>query len=146
MNNYINNISNINPDLWGPHGWKFLHYITLTYPNKPKQKDKENYKMFFQLLGEILPCEKCKINYKKHINETPISEKILSSKYNLIVWLINMHNKVNYINNKKQYNLEEVLDELFNKNNTSEIFGISNKIFILVIIILIILCVYMLKC
>ncbi len=139
MNNYINNINNISPDIWGPYGWKFLHYITLTYPKKPTQKDKENYKFFFQILGEILPCDKCKINYKKHISESPLSEKILNSKYNLVVWLVNMHNKVNYLNDKKQYKLDEVINELFNKKNT------SNKIFILIIIILIILCIYLLK-
>ena len=28
------------PDVWGPHGWKFIHYVTLGYPDKPTKEDK----------------------------------------------------------------------------------------------------------
>ena len=49
----------ITPNLWGPHGWKFIHYVTFGYPINPTNQDKENYKMFFLSLQNILPCSKC---------------------------------------------------------------------------------------
>ena len=34
----------IGPDSWGPHGWKFIHYVALNYPNNPNLQIKQNYK------------------------------------------------------------------------------------------------------
>ena len=53
-------MSNINdqimtPDVWGPHGWKFIHYITLGYPEYHKQMQKDKYKAFILLLKDVLP-------------------------------------------------------------------------------------------
>ena len=32
---------NMGPDIWGPHGWKFLHFVTLGYPEKPTENEKK---------------------------------------------------------------------------------------------------------
>ena len=48
MNDYDNQL--IIPKVWGPHGWKFIHYVTLGYPEKPNNAQKERYKAFFLLL------------------------------------------------------------------------------------------------
>ena len=37
----------IKPNIWGPHGWKFLHYVSLGYPENPTPEDKINYKNFY---------------------------------------------------------------------------------------------------
>ena len=37
----------ITPDLWGPHGWKFLHYLSFGYPMDPTTEHKNQYKTFF---------------------------------------------------------------------------------------------------
>jgi len=44
---------------WGPYGWKFMHMVALAYPNSPTNEDKENYKTFFTILGNVLPCQLC---------------------------------------------------------------------------------------
>ena len=31
------------PNVWGPYGWKFIHYVTLGYPNNPSNEDKLKY-------------------------------------------------------------------------------------------------------
>jgi hypothetical protein len=46
----------ITPEIWGPHGWKFMHYVALAYPAKPTEEDKKNYKIFFESIQNILPC------------------------------------------------------------------------------------------
>ena len=53
----------IKPIIWGPHGWKFMHYVSLGYPNNPSEEDKKNYKTFYTSLQHILHCAKCAHNY-----------------------------------------------------------------------------------
>ena len=36
----------MDPKIWGPSTWLFLHTITLNYPNNPTQQDIDNYKKF----------------------------------------------------------------------------------------------------
>ena len=35
------------PNIWGPHAWLFLHTITLNFPDNPTKEEKEKYKQFF---------------------------------------------------------------------------------------------------
>lgn len=96
------------PKIWGPPAWHFLHSITFNYPDKPSYKDKSNYYDFFHNLQYILPCDVCQSNYKKHIKEYPISP-YLDSKKTLVEWLIHIHNLVNKENNKKLMSSDEVI-------------------------------------
>lgn len=110
----------MNPNVWGKHAWFFLHSITLAYPQCPSEEDKKNIKNFFENLHLVLPCPKCKINYKAHLDKTPLTDDILSSKYKLISWLINIHNQVNIMNGKPQLSYDQVLNiytnEYYNVN------------------------------
>ena len=55
--------NSLQPQIWGPHGWKFIHYVSLGYPENPTINDKNFYKNFYYSLQDVLPCEKCRINY-----------------------------------------------------------------------------------
>lgn len=104
------------PDVWGPPAWTFLHTITLNYPENPTIKEKENYSTFFNLLTEILPCDRCKAHYKKNIKEYPIK---LDSKEELTKWLFDIHNKVNESNGKEIYDYDDFIEkysEMYNPN------------------------------
>ena len=85
--------NSIKPKIWGPHGWKFLHYVSLGYPEKPTDKEKIYYKNFYYSLQNVLPCEKCAQNYKKNIIEYPIDNH-LQNRDSLVKWVIDIHNKV----------------------------------------------------
>ena len=136
----IMNINNISPNVWGPPGWNFLHYISFTYPNNPTKEDKEKYLNFFKYVGDVLPCEKCRYNYKKHQEKKPLNDTVLSSKQNLVKWLIDIHNEVNIINGKKQLSYEEVVRHYF--GSKKKFYRINKKylIILLIFIIIIILC------
>jgi len=99
----------IKPVIWGPHGWKFMHYVTLGYPDNPSQSEKQNYKDFFMSLQTILPCAKCAQNYKQNLSEYPIDNH-LESRDHLVKWLIDIHNKVNLETGKEIIPFEEALD------------------------------------
>lgn len=100
------------PDVWGPHGWKFIHYITLGYPVNPTDEDKKKYFNFFHTLKYVIPCSICGNHFKENLEKTPLDENSLSTKMKLIEWGIKMHNHVNKVNFKKEYTFEEGLKVL----------------------------------
>jgi len=79
------------PSLWGPDTWKFLHILTLK-----SQASYDILKQFFYHLQFLLPCPTCQNNYKKHYQECsfPKDKKIIP------LWLVQFHNKVNKSLNK----------------------------------------------
>lgn len=124
----------MNPEVWGKHGWHFLHSITLAYPDNPTNLDKQKYKYFFESLSDVIPCDKCKSHYKYQIQHYPPN---LESKYELVNWLIFIHNNVNVINNKPKWTYEQFINyykDLYSKDKSSNI----SYVFIILIIIAII--------
>lgn len=84
---------NFSPGIWGKQCWHIIHLIALSYPNSPNQVDKYKYKQFFWYLGEILPCEACSQNYKRHWMKYPISYYLMNSD-TLLQWTILIRNEV----------------------------------------------------
>lgn len=110
----------IGPDKWGVHGWKFIHHIALGYPVEPTENDKNNYKSFFSLLGNVLPCHICSDHYNENLLKHPLNDEVLSTKMNFINWTIDMHNEVNKKNGKKIYGYDEALILIKNNYNSIE--------------------------
>ena len=150
---------NFNSNIWGPKGWFFIDTIILSYPNNPTSNDKQIYKNFLYQLKDILPCESCRQHYSLNIKEIPLSSYYLSSRNNLIEWIIKIHNKVNILKNKKLINKNEFIEyyknayncdiDLYenninninnNKNNENKI--LDNK-YITLILILVIIIIYL---
>lgn len=113
-------MQNINPEIWGSHGWKFMHYITLSYPNNPTDSDKINMVEFFSSVGKVLPCMSCRLNYIKHNNKYPLNDKALSDRKSLVEWLMNVHNEVNLLNNKPTYTLDKLYKEYMEPKVTTK--------------------------
>ena len=95
------------PNVWGPHGWKFIHYVTLGYPFNPTEEEKNKYRFFFNSLDTIIPCSICGNNYSKHLKIKPLTDDILNNRNKMIEWGIDMHNLVNMENNKKIISYDE---------------------------------------
>jgi hypothetical protein len=136
----------MNPQIWGPPAWFFLESVVKVYPEHPSELEKQHYKDFFENLGNVLPCSACSNNYKIHLQKMPLTPLVLSSRANLVKWLIDIHNEVNRINNKKLITYE------YFENKYKEMYSLPNKlksyqthtiILYIIIIILIILSVYL---
>ena len=129
----------MDPNIWGPHAWQFLHSITLSYPDNPSESDRENHSQFFNMLKDILPCEKCRIHYAQNLQTYPI-ENYLESKESLFRWLVDIHNRVNVDNGKREYSYDEVT-ELYEKmyNKSDKGLFISNQ-WLYVIFVFLLLC------
>ena len=106
----------MNPKFWGPHGWYFLHSITMHYPKNPSEQEKQIYFNFFKSLENVLPCEKCAYHYSQNLKKLPL-EPALESRDTLVRWLIGVHNEVNKETGKREYSYEEVIEEYKYKMN-----------------------------
>lgn len=95
--------------VWGPHAWRFLHYVSLGYPNNPTEEDKINYRNFFISIKNILPCSLCSHHYEENYNMMPLTYEILSSKELLVRWVIDIHNVVNKSKGKRVIPYEEAI-------------------------------------
>jgi len=140
----------MDPNVWGPHAWVFLHTITLTYPHYPTNQDKKNYKLFFYNLANVLPCPHCSQNYIVHLKQLPI-DSFLVNKKSLVYWLVQIHNLTN--NNLKKnvtFNINDFTEKyrnIYNKTHEQETytpqinesFFKNLPIFILITIIILIL-------
>jgi hypothetical protein len=129
---------NIDPKIWGKSYWEVLHTITFAYPDSPNQEDKSNVKNFFIALKPMLPCETCRLHYAKNLEVYPLTDDILSSKYKLISWIVNLHNEVNKRTGKPIFTVEDVINKYTNKSNDSSIIHIVTLILLLILIILLI--------
>ena len=104
----------INNKLWGPVYWRMFHYMTLSYPIKPKEENKNIVKNFFtEIVPNILPCPICRNHYKENLKLNPLNDDILELKLKLVIWLINMHNYVNKQLGKNEISIEDSLISLF---------------------------------
>jgi hypothetical protein len=101
---------NINPAIWGPNLWKFMHYLTLSYPENPTEEEKDRLFDFFENIQTLLPCEKCRYNFKNHLEKTPLSDDVLSTNISVVTWLFNLHNEVNKSLDKPELSYADFID------------------------------------
>ena len=113
------NRNNYNPNIWGKHGWIFIDTSILSYPiNNPSNDIKKQYYNFLESLKTILPCNECRDHYNDYFNNNVLNDEILSSRDNLLQWILNCRNNINHINNKKILLKEEFMNyynDIYNK-------------------------------
>jgi len=82
------------PTVWGPFFWHTMHITALSYPAEPNYGHKRAAKEFFESLGHLIPCPKCREHYQTHLQKSPISPH-LDRRDDLFRWTVNVHNEVN---------------------------------------------------
>lgn len=141
-------IYNIDPKLWGKHFWNTIHYITISYPNNPTTDQKRNIKLFFELLGGLLPCENCRAHFAKNIQTYPLTDEILNSRYKLIEWAVKVHNEVNNRTGKQYVSVNEAIQMYTQDTNKQESFlqgRWNSTITMILLILLIVVLIYYVK-
>ena len=96
----------ISPNIWGPSTWTFIHLIVLAEQEPLNTIRLDYYYDLFQILTHLLPCEKCRNHLSENLQKLK-SIKSLKTKRELFDWTVELHNLVNKLTNKKQWNLEE---------------------------------------
>jgi hypothetical protein len=103
------------PAYWGEPAWVFLERVAASYPYFPKSDDKDNYRSFFMLLQNILPCANCSKHFSENLVVNPLDEYALLTPQNLVLWLVRMHNLVNIQTGKAAMPLEQTVQNILQK-------------------------------
>lgn len=84
----------LDPTIWGPHFWFFLHTIAMTYPIRPNDVTKKKYYELICNLPIFIPVEAIGSDFSKLLDEYPVSS-YLDSRDSFIRWMHFIHNKIN---------------------------------------------------
>lgn len=120
---------------WGPLLWETINSIVREYPHNPSAEDRQNFKLFFQSLGDVLPCPSCRDHYKGHLRNMSL-DKAVNSREELINFIIDLHNEVNKATGKSVMKREVA-------RSIIEGTYINSKIYYILIIVLIISCIFL---
>ena len=96
----------LDPKVWGPHYWFFLHTLAMTYPHHPNAVTKKKYYEFIQNLPLFLPVEEISGEFSKLIDKYPVSP-YLDNRDSFVRWMHFIHNKINEKLEKPQLSLND---------------------------------------
>lgn len=96
----------LDPKIWGPQYWFFLHTIAMSYPNYPNAVTKKKYYEFIQNIPLFIPVEKISVEFSKLIDNYPVAP-YLDNRESFIRWIHFIHNKINHKIEKPQISLNE---------------------------------------
>lgn len=96
----------LDPKVWGPHYWFFLHTVSMTYPNHPNTITKKKYYEFIQNLPLFIPVEEISSHFSKLIEKYPITP-YLDNRESFVRWMYFIHNKINEKLEKPQLSLND---------------------------------------
>lgn len=97
------------PSVFGPVIWHFLHLMSFNYPVKPTLQDQEHYIDFVFSLSNVLPCRSCREHMKENLNNfgfvknTDKIRKIMATRTSFARFIFDFHNKVNSQLRKSTY-------------------------------------------
>jgi len=136
----------LDPKVWGPHYWFFLHTLAMTYPHHPNTITKKKYYEFIQNLPLFLPVEKISGEFSKLIEKYPITP-YLDNRDSFVRWMHFIHNKINEKLEKPTITLNDFFLEYYDAYKSKDeklqkYYNIRGKIIYFVIILALIGVIY----
>lgn len=104
----------LDPKIWGPHYWFFLHTLAMTYPHHPNSVTKKKYYEFIQNLPLFIPVEEISTEFSKMIELYPITP-YLDNRDSFLRWMHFIHNKINEKLEKPPITLNDFFLEYYNQ-------------------------------
>lgn len=103
----------LNIDKVGPGAWYLIHTIAA---RAKSEKEIEAVHVVLSIISNWFFCQKCRDHFKKNYQTFP-PPKV--NKHNeLFLWTVEIHNKVNVLNNKPTVTYREALDHYVGKDST----------------------------
>jgi len=96
----------LDPKIWGPHYWFFLHTLAMTYPHYPNAVTKKKYYEFVQNLPLFIPIEQISGEFSVLLDKYPVTS-YLDNRESFVRWMHFIHNKINQKLEKPEINLNE---------------------------------------
>ena len=109
----------LDPKIWGPHYWFFIHTVAMTYPIRPNAVTKKKYYEFIQNLPLFLPVEQISGEFSKLIDKYPITP-YLDNRDSFVRWMHFIHNKINEKLEKPQISLNEFFVKYYDEYKTQD--------------------------
>ena len=109
----------LDPKIWGPHYWFFLHTVTLCYPLRPNAVTKKKYYEFVNNIPLFIPNENLSSEFSKLLDEFPVSP-YLDTRETFVKWMHFMHNKINEKLEKPQITLNDFFVEYYNQYKSQD--------------------------
>uniref|UniRef100_A0A7S1JFL3 Sulfhydryl oxidase n=1 Tax=Eutreptiella gymnastica TaxID=73025 RepID=A0A7S1JFL3_9EUGL len=92
--------ANVTPEAMGRAGWMTLHTFAAAYPRTPEPEDQQRMAAFIDAWSHLYPCKHCAAHMRDCIEEDPPK---MQSREALSVWMCELHNKVNEVLDKPQF-------------------------------------------
>ena len=109
----------LDPKIWGPHYWFFLHTAAMTYPHHPNAVTKKKYYEFIQNLPLFVPVENISKELEKMIDKYPITP-YLDNRDSFVRWTHFIHNKINEKLEKPQLSLNDFFVGYYNEYKSQD--------------------------
>lgn len=110
----------LDPKVWGPHYWFFLHTLAMTYPHHPNAVTKKKYYEFIQNLPLFLPVEEISSEFSKLLDSYPITS-YLDNRDSFVRWMHFIHNKINAKLEKPQISLNEFFVKYYDEYKSQDV-------------------------
>ena len=136
----------LDPKVWGPHYWFFLHTVAMTYPHHPNAVTKKKYYEFVQNIPIFIPVEEISKEFEKLIEVYPITP-YLDNRDSFVRWMHFIHNKINEKLEKKPITLNEFFVQYYNQYKSqnekmTEYYKLREKVIYGVILVSILATIY----
>lgn len=96
----------LDPTVWGPPFWFFLHTLAISYPHHPNAVTKKKYYELIQNLPLFIPVESMGNDFNKLLDEYPVTA-YLDNRESLVKWMHFIHNKINEKLEKPKISINE---------------------------------------
>ena len=136
----------LDPKVWGPHYWFFLHTIALTYPISPNEVSKKKYYELIQNLPLFIPNKDVGNHFSKILDKYPVTP-YLDSRQSFQKWMHFIHNKINQKLGVPEISFTQSIDDYYCKYKPQKILKFQKlkkkeKILFLSIIIILLFITY----
>jgi len=136
----------LDPKVWGPHYWFFLHTVAMCYPHRPNTITKKKYYEFIHNIPMFIPIEGIATYFSQLLEQYPLSP-YLDSRDAFIRWMHFIHNKINQRLEKPSISLSKFYEHYYeqykpNDLKMREYYKIRGKIIYFVIIAIFIGCIF----
>jgi hypothetical protein len=111
-------MTTLEPKIWGPHYWFFLHTISMSYPIYPNAVTKKKYYDFVQNIPLFLPVESIAGDFSKLLDKYPV-QPYLDDRESFIRWVWFIHNKINKKLEKPQITLNDFYVKYYEEYKTT---------------------------
>ena len=132
----------MDPEVWGPQYWFFLHSAAYSYPRNPTAIQRKIFYRLMHHFSEYIPHADSANLYRKLLDANPVAP-YLDTKEDLMRWTNLMHNKVNEVLRKPLVPFNDFRKKFENPQPVNRRNPDETKWFLLVMIVLVVLTILM---